>query len=200
MSKVSWQGAPLTSPVPAALVTCGKGEDTNIITIAWTGTVCSNPPMTYVSVMPKRFSHHLIKENMEFCINFAPAELYKQVDYCGIFTGAKVNKFEKCGLHKAPASKIETPIIEECPIVLECKVTQIISLGSHDMFIAEIVGADIDETLIDKSGKLHVEKADLVAYSHGDYIKLGKKLGSFGCSSVKKHKKKPIVKQNEKKG
>lgn len=189
MSKVSWKGSVLTSPVPAVMVTCGDEENCNIITIGWTGTVCSKPPMTYISVKPERYSYNIIKEKMEFCINFAPSSMYKQVDYCGIFTGKKVDKFAKCGFTKGKPSVISTPTIEECPLTLECKVTQVIPLGCHDMFLAEIVACDIDESLIDKDGKLHIENADLIAYSHGDYRALGRKLGSFGCSSVKKHKK-----------
>ena len=178
----------MTSPVPAVMVTCGDEEKTNIITIAWTGTCCSKPPMTYISVKPERYSYHILKERMEFCINFASTDMVKAVDYCGIYTGAKVDKFAKCGLTKGKPSVISTPLIEECPLVLECKVRQIIPLGSHDMFIAEIVAVDLEDRLLDESGKLHIEKADLIAFSHGDYCRIGRKLEGFGCSSVKKKK------------
>ncbi len=189
MKRVVWKGSPLTAPVPVVLVTCGDAENPNIITVAWTGTVCSDPPMTYISVRPERYSYGLIKEKGEFCINFAPAELFKKVDYCGIFTGRKVNKAEKCGFSLEPASAVSVPIIDRCPLALECRVRDVIPLGSHDMFLAEIIATDLDPGLIDENGKLRLERARLISYSHGDYMSPGKRLGSFGCSSVKKKSK-----------
>ncbi|MBR5768372.1 MAG: flavin reductase family protein [Clostridia bacterium] len=195
MARTVWKGSPLTAPVPVVLVTCGDMENPNIITVAWTGTVCSDPPMTYISVRPERYSYGLIKEKGEFCVNFAPAELYKKVDYCGIFTGRKVNKAEKCGFGFEPASEVSVPIIDKCPLALECRVKDVIHLGSHDMFLAEIVATDLSPELIDENGKLRLERARLISYSHGDYLSPGRRLGSFGCSSVKKNSK---AKRNQK--
>jgi flavin reductase (DIM6/NTAB) family NADH-FMN oxidoreductase RutF len=186
MGKIVWKGGALTAPVPPCMVTCGTEEKANIITIAWTGIVNTIPPKTYISVRKSRYSYNIIKESGEFVVNLTPASLIRAADTCGVLTGAKVDKFAKCGLHKAKASVVNCPVIEECPLSLECKVTDIISLGSHDMFIADIVAADVDESLIDEKGKLHLEKAGLTAYSHGEYFALGKKVGSFGFSVRKK--------------
>ena len=189
MSKISWKGSVMTAPVPPVLVTCGNSEKANIITVAWTGTVCTKPPMTYISVRPQRYSYNIIKESGEFAVNLIPTSLIEKADYCGIYTGAKVDKFAKCGFTKSPASEISVPIIEQCPVAIECKVDKIIPLGTHDMFLAQIVALDIEESLIDKNGKLHLEYADLAAFAHGDYFSLGKKIASFGCSVNKKHQK-----------
>jgi len=188
MSKIVWKGGALSAPLPPVMVTCSNGERDNIITIAWTGIVNTIPPKTYISVRPSRYSYEMIKKSGEFAINLTPAALIKAADYCGIHTGAKVNKFEKCGLSKAKASQISAPLIEECPLALECRVTDIIPLGSHHMFLADIVAVDVDEVLLDKDGKLHLEKAGLAAFAHGEYFELGKKIGNFGFS-VKKKKK-----------
>jgi len=189
MSKITWNGGTLTAPLPPVLVSCGNGEVSNIITIAWTGILNTIPPKTYISVRPGRYSYPIIKESGEFAINLAPESLVKTVDYCGIFTGAKVNKWEKCGLHKGTAAKIACPIIEECPISLECKVCDIISFGTHDMIIADIVATDVDEKLLDKNGKLCIERAKLLAYAHGEYYSIGEKLGKFGFSANKPKRK-----------
>ncbi len=186
MAKALWKGGALTAPVPPCMVTCGEGEEANIITIAWTGIINTVPPKTYISVRPSRHSYELIKKSGEFCINLTPARLIRQADYCGIYTGKKVNKFEKCGLHKEKAQKVSCPIIAECPLTLECKVTDIIPLGSHHMFLADIVAVDVDEALLDKDGKLHLDRADLSAFAHGEYFSLGKKIGTFGFSTKKK--------------
>ncbi len=190
MKKQVWKGTVLTSPVPPVMVSCGDIESSNIVTVAWTGTVNTKPPMTYISLRPSRHSYGIIKEKGEFVINLTPTSLIKKADYCGIYTGKKVNKFEKCGFTKAEASEVSAPLIDECPINLECKVKDIIPLGTHDMFLAEIVAVHVDEALIDADGKLHLEKADLTAYAHGDYYSLGKKLAPFGIS-VKNKKKHP---------
>ena len=191
MSKVTWKGGALVAPVPPCMVTCGSGESANIITIAWTGILNTVPPKTYISVRPGRHSYALIRESGEFVINLTPAALVKQADWCGIHTGKKVNKFEKCGLHPEPASQVACPLLAESPLSLECRVTDVISLGSHDMFIADIVAVDVDESLIDSTGKLHLERAGLAAFAHGDYFELGKKIGNFGFSVRKKNTKKP---------
>ncbi len=189
MKKQVWKGTVLTSPVPPVMVSCGDMEESNIVTVAWTGTVNTKPPMTYISLRPSRHSYGIIKEKGEFVINLTPTSLIKKADYCGIYTGKKVNKFEKCGFTKSEASVVSAPLIDECPINLECKVKDIIPLGTHDMFLAEIVSVNVDESLIDENGKLHLEKANLSAFAHGDYYALGKKLAPFGISvrNKKKH-------------
>ncbi|MBQ8849022.1 MAG: flavin reductase family protein [Clostridia bacterium] len=189
MAKQKWKGGALTAPVPPCMVTCGEGENANIITIAWTGIINTVPPKTYISVRPSRHSYGLIKESGEFCVNLTPASLIKAADFCGIYTGKKVNKFEKCGLTKEEASEVSCPIIGESPLSLECKVTDVIELGSHHMFLADIVAVDVDEALLDKDGKLHLERADLAAFAHGEYFELGKKIGTFGFSAKKKKAK-----------
>ncbi|MBE6631343.1 MAG: flavin reductase family protein [Ruminococcaceae bacterium] len=189
MSKVQWKGGTLLSPVPAAMVSCGDMENSNIITIAWTGIINSDPPKLYISVRPSRHSYNIIKEKGCFVVNLTNGALVRAADTCGVLTGAKVDKFKKCKLTKEKAFEIDCPVIAESPLSLECKVTDIISLGSHDMFIADIVAADVDESLIDEKGKLHLEKAGLTAYSHGEYFALGKKVGSFGFSVRKKKAK-----------
>jgi flavin reductase (DIM6/NTAB) family NADH-FMN oxidoreductase RutF len=188
MKKQVWKGTVLTSPVPPVMVSCGDMESSNIVTVAWTGTVNTKPPMTYISLRPSRHSYGIIKEKGEFVINLTTTDLIKKADYCGIYTGKKVDKFEKCGFTKAAATEVSAPIIDECPVNLECKVKDIIPLGTHDMFLAEIVAVHVDEALIDENGKLHLEKANLSAFAHGDYYSLGKKLAPFGIS-VKNKKK-----------
>ncbi len=189
MSKIVWKGGALTAPVPPCMVSCGEGDAANIITVAWTGIVNTVPPKTYISVRPTRHSYGLIKESGEFCVNLTPTSLVREADFCGIYTGKKVNKFEKCGLTRADASAVRCPIIAECPLTLECRVTDIIPLGSHHMFLADIVAVDVDDSLLDKEGKLHLERASLSAFAHGEYFELGKKLGDFGFSVRKKKKK-----------
>lgn len=190
MSKVIWKGGTLLAPVPPVMVSCGDMEKSNIITIAWTGILNSNPPKTYISVRPQRHSFEIIKEKKEFVINLTPASLVKEADYCGIYTGAKVDKFEKCKFTKGEASTVACPLIEECPMNLECKVTDMVELGSHHMFIADITAINVDEALLGEDGKLHLEKAKLAAFAHGEYYELGKKIGNFGFSVKKKKSKK----------
>lgn len=190
MSKVVWKGGTLVCPVPPVMVSCGDMEKSNIITIAWTGILNSNPPKTYISVRPSRHSFEIIKNTREFVINLTPASLVKEADYCGIYTGKKVDKFEKCKLTKAEGSTVNCPIIEECPMNLECKVTDIVELGSHHMFIADITAINVDESLLGEDGKLHLEKAKLAAFAHGEYFELGKRIGTFGFSVKKKKSKK----------
>ncbi len=195
MSKVIWKGGTLLSPVPPVMVSCGDMDNSNIITIAWTGILNSNPPKTYVSIRPQRHSFEIIKNTKEFVINLTPANLVKEADYCGIYTGAKVDKFEKCNFTKAASSTVSCPLIEECPMNLECKVTDIVELGSHHMFIADITAINVDESLLGEDGKLHLEKAKLAAFAHGEYFELGKKIGSFGFSVKKKKSKKHYPKK-----
>ncbi len=193
MAKQKWKGGALLAPVPPAMVSCGNDADgsANIITIAWTGIINTIPPKTYISVRPSRHSYKLIKESGEFAINLTTTSLVRSADYCGIYTGAKVNKFEKCNLHKEAASEISCPLIAESPLSLECRVTDVIELGSHHMFLADIVAVDVDDSLLNFDGKLCLEKAKLAAFSHGEYFALGEKLGYFGFSVKKKKKRHP---------
>lgn len=189
MAKATWPAATLLAPVPAVLVTSGTMEKPNIATVAWTGIVNSEPPMTYISLRPSRHSHAIISETGEFVINLTTATLAKATDACGVYTGAKMNKFKAYSLTAEPSSKIGAPMLAQSPISLECRVMRIDRLGSHDMFLAEIVAVNVDEELIDEKGKLDLRRTNLMAYSHGDYIQLGKKVGSFGFSVKKKKKK-----------
>ncbi len=192
MSKQFWKGSTLLAPVPAALVTCGTLEKPNVLTIGWTGIVCTRPPMTYISVRPERFSHDIIMHSGEFVINLTTSAMVKYVDLCGVKSGKDTDKFAVCGFHAVPSEKLSVPIIDECPVSLECKVTEIKPLGSHTMFLAEIVGIDVDEKYIDSKGKLNLQQCGLTAYAHGEYFALGRKLGDFGFSvrRKKKHKSK----------
>ena len=186
MSKQKWEGGTLLAPVPPVMVSCGDGEKSNILTIAWTGIVNSTPPKTYISVRPQRYSYEIIRRTREFMINLTSHQLLRAADYCGIFTGAKVDKFSKCGLTKEFAESFACPMIAESPLSLACRVTDIIPMGSHDMFLADIEVVFVREDLIDEAGKMRLGKAGLVAYSHGEYFALGKRLGKFGFSAKKK--------------
>ncbi len=188
MAKKNFKGSTLLAPVPPVMVSCGDMENSNIITIAWTGILNSNPPVTYISVRPSRHSYEIIKEKREFVINLASEELARATDYCGIYTGAKVDKFKKCNLTKEIATEVACPMIAEAPISIECRVRDIVTLGTHDMFIADILAVNVREEFIDEDGKIRMDKAKLIAYAHGDYYGLGKKLGSFGFSAKKKKK------------
>ena len=187
MAKQSWKGGALLAPLPAVLVSCGDMENSNIITIAWTGIVNTQPPKTYISVRKSRYSYDLIEKSGEFVINLTTADMVKKVDYCGIYTGRKVDKFKKCEFTKEAAKEVSAPIIAECPLALECRVTE----KMHDLFLADIVATDVDESLLDKNGKLNLGKANLMAFAHGEYYALGKKLSGFGDSAKKKKKSPP---------
>ncbi|MBR2908494.1 MAG: flavin reductase family protein [Clostridia bacterium] len=191
MGKLHWPGGALTAPVPPALVTCGslEGGDANVLTIAWTGIINTVPPKTYISVRPKRHSYEILKRHMEFTVNLPTVSLIRAIDSCGVYTGAKMNKFERFGLTPESGSVVSAPVIAECPLSLECRITDVIPLGSHDMFLADIVAVDVDESLVDDTGKLHLDRAGLVAFAHGEYFELGRKLGTFGYSVRKKKKK-----------
>ena len=196
MAKINWKGGALLAPVPPVMVSCGDMENSNIITVGWTGIINTIPPKTYISVRKSRHSYELIKNSGEFVINLTPTNLVREADYCGIYTGKKVDKFEKCKLTKGVAQNVSCPIIEESPLSIECRVFDIIELGTHDMFLADIVGVDVSEDIIGNDGKLRLDKANLTAYAHGEYFELGKKIGSFGFSAAKK-KKKPDPKTNK---
>ena len=193
MEKTSLKPGTLLAPLPPAMVSCGTYENPNIITVGWTGIINSQPPMTYISVRKSRFSHGIISEGRDFVINLTSADLVKAADFCGVRSGRDVNKFEAMGLHPQMSEKVVSPAIEEAVLSIECKVTRIEELGSHDMFYADIVNVRADSSLMDKNGRLALDKANLVAYSHGEYFALGKKLGKFGFSvqKKKKHKKAP---------
>lgn len=193
MEKVTWQGGALVAPVPPVMVSLGDMEKSNIITVAWCGITNTVPPKTYISVRPSRYSYEILKEKREFVINLTPSSLAKKADWCGTYTGRKVDKFEKCSFTKEKASKIDAPMIGECPISIECKVTDIIPLGSHDMFLADIVAVNVEKSLLE-GDKLCINRAHLCAFAHGEYYKLGERIGKFGFS-VKK--KKPINKNNK---
>ena len=192
MAKQHWKGSVLLAPVPAALVSCGTMENPNVLTIGWTGVLCTHPPMTYISVRPSRHSYPIIMEKKEFVINLTTSAMCKETDCCGVRSGRDVDKFELCGLKKEKAFKVDCPLIEQSPLCLECKVDRIIPLGSHDMILADIVGVSVNEDLIDFSGRMRLDKAHLAAFAHGEYFALGRKLGYFGYSvrKKKKHRKK----------
>ncbi len=189
MGKLIWKGSALLGPVPPALVTCGTMEKPNVLTIAWTGITCTHPAMTYISVRPSRHSYKLIEESGEFVINLPTSAMAKATDYCGMKSGAKVNKIEKCHLELTPGSEVSAPVIAQCPVSLECRVTQKLPLGSHTMFLAEILAVQVEERFVDSKGKLNLQQAGLLAYSHGEYFAVGRKCGDFGFSVKKKHKK-----------
>lgn len=187
--KQKWKGSTLLAPVPAVLVCSGKGENKNVLTVAWTGIINSHPPKTYVSVRPERFSYDLIDKGGVFTINLPTAKMVRELDLCGVKSGRDVDKFALCGFDAEDCFEVECVSIAQCPVTLECKVTDKIHLGSHDMFIADIVCVDVDEQYI-HDGKLRLDKCEPVAYSHGEYYGIGKRLGSFGYSVMKKSTKK----------
>lgn len=187
--KTAFKPGTMIYPLPAVMVTCGDApENWNIITVAWTGTLCSDPPMCYVSVRPERHSHALIERTGEFVINLTTASLARATDWCGVRSGRDCNKFREAGLHAEPAQLVKAPLIKESPLNIECKVVEVKRLGSHDMFMANVVAVDAEEDLIDHStGQFQLNHAGPLAYSHGKYYALGEKLGGFGFS-VKKRK------------
>ena len=191
MKKRYLKGSVILNPVPVVLITCRNLEGKeNIFTVAWIGTVCSKPPMLSISIRPERLSYDYIKETMEFTVNIPNRKLTKITDFCGVRSGRQINKIEEMNLTMVKGSEIETSFIEECPITIECKVKEIIKLGSHDMFIAEVLCSHINEDLFDEKDKIDLTKADLIAYSHGEYFSVDKNpLGKFGYSVMKKKKK-----------
>ena len=184
--KVNSTLGPLLAPVPAVMVSCGSMEESNIITIAWTGTINSNPPMTYISVQPKRCSHDVIEKSGEFVINLVSVRLAKAMDFCGVRSGRDTDKFEATGLTREKADTVSAPMIAESPVNIECKVKDIIRMPSHDMFIAEITAVHIDDRYVDENGAYDFGAMDLVAFSHGKYYRLDpEELGFFGYSVMK---------------
>ena len=190
MKRKQLEPGALTAPIPPVMVTVGDETDSNILTIGWTGILATVPPKTYISVRPSRHSFAMLMEKREFVINLPTVSLAKEVDYVGIYTGAKVDKFEKCGFTKVKSNKVSAPTIGECPIALECRVSEVIPMGSHHVFVADIVSVSATDEIIDKDGKLRFDKADLLAYAHGEYYALGEVVGRFGFSTDKRSKNK----------
>lgn len=193
MAREYWKGSALLAPVPSVMVTCGTVEKSNILTIGWTGVLCTRPPMVYISVRHERHSYNIIKETGEYVINLTPASLVETADYVGTVTGRCVEKAKKCGLELIPSKDVSAPTIADCPLALECRVKNIVPLGTHDMFTAEVVCVSVDDSLLDGEGKLHLDRAGLLVYSHGHYYSIGKHLGAIGISMADRKKGKKAV-------
>lgn len=188
MAKQTWKAGNMVYPLPAVMVSCGReGERPNIITVAWTGTICTNPPMLYISVRPQRYSYDILCETGEFVLNLTTKKLAKATDYCGVRSGRDVDKFKETGLTAVPALHVKSPMIAESPVNIECRVTEKKELGSHHMFLAEVLAVHVDERYLDEKGRFRLNESGLMAYSHGEYLGLGKEIGTFGYS-VKKTK------------
>ena len=188
MAKQTWKAGNMVYPLPAVMVSCGReGERPNIITVAWTGTICTNPPMLYISVRPQRYSYDILCETGEFVVNLTTKKLAKATDYCGVRSGRDVDKFKETGLTAVPALHVKSPMIAESPVNIECRVTEKKELGSHHMFLAEVLAVHVDEGYLDEKGRFRLNESGLIAYSHGEYLGLGKEIGTFGYS-VKKTK------------
>ncbi len=187
MGKELWKPGNMLYPLPAVMVSCQEGDGSpNIITVAWTGTICTNPAMVYISVRPERYSYDIIKKSREFVINLTTKKLVKAVDYCGVRSGRDVDKFKEMKLTPVPGEYTKAPLIKECPVNIECKVVKIEELGSHHMFIARVVGVHVDTEYMNEKGKFELNNCDLIAYSHGQYFDLGNELGTFGYSVKRK--------------
>lgn len=186
MAKVQWKAGTFIYPIPAVMVSCGTMEKSNIITVAWTGILNTNPAMCYISVRPERYSHNIIKENREFVINLTTQKLAFATDWCGVKSGRDVDKFKEMHLTKQKGYFVNAPLICESPVSIECRVKDIVPLGSHDMFVAEVLSIDADEKYIDKNGAFDISKCDLIAYANGGYYSLDRKIGRFGFSVQKK--------------
>lgn len=191
MGRVSFKPGNMLYPLPAVMVSCMReNERPNIITVAWTGTVCSDPAMVSISVRKERFSHGIIRESGEFVVNLTTEKLARATDYCGVRSGREVDKFKETGLTPIPSAVVKAPSIAESPVSIECRVTEVQELGSHDLFLAKVVHVSVDDTLLDEKNTFHLNRANLLAYSHGRYYGLGKEVGSFGFSVRKKGKRK----------
>ncbi len=188
MSKKIWKSGTFIYPIPAVMVSCGDMEKSNIITVAWTGILNTNPAKVYISIRPERYSYNIIKEKGEFAINLTTKKLAFATDWCGVKTGAKVDKFKEMKLTKQKCEFIQAPAIAESPVSIECKVTDIKEMGSHHMFIADVLSIDSDEKYIDENGAFDISKCNLIAYANGGYYELGNKIGKFGYSVQKKKK------------
>lgn len=188
MAKVSWRPGTQVYPIPAVIVTCGNNpQNWNMLTIAWTGTICSDPPMCFISVRPERYSYPLLVGNMEFTINLTTKEMAFATDWVGVRSGREYDKWKETGLIPIPGEKVASPTIEQSPLSIECRIKEIMKLGTHDMFIADVINVRVDTQFLDnETGKFEIEKANLMAYSHGFYHELGEVIGKFGFSVQKK--------------
>lgn len=183
MSKINFKPGNMLYPLPAVMVSCGDIQGvSNILTIAWTGTLCTNPPMAYIAVRPERHSYPMIRESGEFVINLTTRKLVRATDFCGVRSGRNLDKWSECHLTPVAADTVKCPMIGESPVNIECKTSQVLELGSHHVFVADVTAVHVDDHYLDEKGTLHLEKAGLLAYSHGSYFDLGKMLGSFGYS------------------
>lgn len=189
MAKKIWKPGTFVYPIPAVLVSCGNMEKSNILTVAWTGIINTNPARVYISVRPERYSYNLIKESGEFVINLTNEELAYATDWCGVRSGAKFDKFKEMNLSKEKAEFVKAPLIKESPVSVECKVVEEKNYGSHTMFVAEVLSIDADERYMDENGAFDISKCNLIAYANGGYYQLGKKIGKFGYSVEKKTNK-----------
>ena len=190
MAKQVWKAGNMLYPLPVVMVTVrDRAGKANIITVAWAGTVCTNPPMLSISVRPERYSHRALMETKEFVVNLTTEKLVRATDYCGVKSGRDVDKFKVTGLTETPAEKVGAPLIEESPVNIECKVKEIRHLGSHDLFVADVVAVHADESYMNEKGKFELSKADPIVYSHGEYYALGKRLGTFGYSVKQKKRR-----------
>lgn len=188
MAKQVWKAGNMIYPLPAVMVSVADREgNSNILTVAWTGTVCTNPPMAYISVRPERYSYHMIEETKEFVINLTTEKLARATDYCGVRSGRDVDKWKECSLTPQKAAVLQyAPAIAEAPVNIECRVVKIEKLGSHHMFLAEVVSVSADEAYMDENNRFDLNSTGLLAYSHGEYLGLGEKIGTFGYSVRKK--------------
>lgn len=194
MSKQIWKAGNMVYPLPAVMVSCARpGEKANILTVAWTGTICTNPAMLYISVRPERYSYSIIRDTGEFVVNLTTEKLAKAADVCGVRSGREMDKFEELHLTEEPSEFIQAPGIGESPVNIECRVTEVKELGSHHMFLAEVLAVHVEEQYLDSKGKFHLNDTGLMAYSHGEYRKLGELIGTFGYS-VRRKKAKNSVK------
>ena len=188
-ARLTWKGGTIEAPLPAVLVTCGTMDKANVMTVAWTGIVNTDPPMTYISVRPERYSYEIIRDRREFVINLPTAQMARTVDYCGVKSGRDTDKIAGCHLNLLPGEMVRAPLIAECPLQLECRVRQEMPLGSHHMFLADILAVRVDPAVLDQAGRLRIDQCGLLAYAHGQYFALGKILGKFGYSVAKNNKK-----------
>ncbi len=193
MSKILWKPGTFEYPIPAVMVSCGNIEKSNIITVAWTGILCTNPAKVYISIRPERYSYNIIKDSKEFVINLTTEKLAYATDWCGVKSGREVDKFKEMKLTKQKANYVKCPMIEESPVSIECKVTEIKELGSHHVFIADVLGINADDKYIDKNGAFDISKCDLIAYANGGYYPLASKIGKFGFSVQKKKNKRKKI-------
>ena len=188
MAKQVWRGGNMLYPLPAVMVSCANAAgEKDIVTVAWAGTVCTNPPMLSISLRPERYSYHLVRESGEFVVNLVTSRLQRACDWCGVRSGRDYDKWAECRLTAAPAAKLElAPAIEESPVNIACRVREVLELGSHHLFLADVLAVQVEDSLLDEGGKLDLARASLTAYSHGEYFELGRRLGSFGYSVRKR--------------